>query len=932
LRKGYEDPSLMDNRNLQDKSISGLLLYLAPLPAVFLAAVTIALHLFLPVHPESIRSFEPPLLLPILNTVLVFVLSGIVCYAAMRSYFLSGSPTVLLLGCGVLMFGTGALFAGWLSGISGPNANVTVFGLSALFAAILHAASSMFNLRQKPSEPDPSHRRSILAASYLAVFALMGMLAWAATAGALPPFVQGKNPTMARQVVLASSLALFAVAFFLILARFIRSKSQFLYWYSLALASLVLNMLSFLLARIPADPIIWAGRSARYIAGIYFVLAVVSATREARLRGIGIDQVIAELFSTSKIYWQDILDTVSDAIISCDGSGRILQWNQAAEMIFGYRQAEVIGKDLELVLPGARAPDLGAGADRAFKTGVMEVDLKRKDKTALSVEVSISRRTLSTGEIVTLVVRDVTERKRAERALQESERRWATTLASIGDAVIATDATGRITFMNGVAESLTGWTLTDAAQRPVTDVFKIVNEETRNEVDNPVAKVVEKGMVVGLANHTVLIRKDGTELPIDDSGAPIKDRGGKIVGAVLIFRDISERKKAEKEQQGLQEQLRQSQKMEALGTLSGGIAHDFNNILAAIIGFTELLAEHASKGSRDERHLARIMEAGLRGRDLVRQMLIFTSKTEQQKKPVRLSSIINEAMRLIRAATPATISISVNIQSESLILADPIQVQQVLTNLCTNATHAMREKGGVLVVELTDFIAEREDRQGMPPGRYAKLVVRDTGVGMPPEIIGRIFDPFFTTKGLASGTGLGLSVVHGIVRQSNGTITVESEPGKGSVFTVYFTTTEGEVMIAPVSHDAPLRGRERILFVDDEEALVEMAEAMLTDLGYQVTSRTSSTEALALVKENPSGFDVIITDHTMPGMTGLTLAQEVLTLRKDMPIILCTGYSETVSEEKAKNVGIAAFVMKPVVKKEMAETIRNVLGQKTTAI
>jgi PAS domain S-box-containing protein len=540
------------------------------------------------------------------------------------------------------------------------------------------------------------------------------------------------------------------------------------------------------------------------------------------------------------------------------------------------------------------------------------------------------------------IVRDITQRKQTELALQASEERWATTLASIGDAVIATDTSGNIMFMNVVAEALTGWTLDEAAAKPVTTVFHIINENTRKEVDNPVAKVLRDGMIVGLANHTLLVKKDGMEVPIDDSGAPIRDKEGKTAGVVLVFRDITERKRAEEvlnnayealkretnERQRTEETLRQAQKMDALGTLSGGIAHDFNNILAAIIGFSELLASHVIKGSRDERHLGRIMEASLRGRELVRQMLTFSRKTEQEKKPLRLSSIVAETARLIRSTTPTTIDIKVNTQTESgMILGDPTQIQQVLLNLCMNAVYAMRDKGGVLDIELSDFSVSSSsgNPQGIDPGQYMKLAVRDIGTGMSPDIMDKIFDPFFTTKKLGEGTGLGLSVVHGIIRQSDGYITVESEPGKGSTFIVYFPKISGVVEAEHHQESIIPTGTERVLFVDDEELLVEMGEEILAELGYEVTSLTSSKEALSLLKEDPSRFDLVITDQTMPDMTGIELAQEILIIRPDMPIVMCTGFSHIVDADKAKSAGIKAFAMKPLTKREIARTVRQVL-------
>ena len=322
------------------------------------------------------------------------------------------------------------------------------------------------------------------------------------------------------------------------------------------------------------------------------------------------------------------------------------------------------------------------------------------------------------------------------------------------------------------------------------------------------------------------------------------------------------------------------------------------------------------------------MEASLRGRELVRQMLTFSRKTEQENKPLQLSSIVKETVKLLRASTPATIAIRLNAQSESgLIIGDPTRIQQVLMNLCTNSVYAMREKGGALDIELSDFSVSSSNRNahGIGPGLYMRLVVRDTGTGIPPEIVGRIFDPFFTTKSVGEGTGLGLSVVMGIVKQSNGHITVESEPGRGSTFTVYFPKTAEQTKTDAMSDDELPTGSERILFVDDEEALVEMGEGILADLGYEVFSRMSSMEALAVFKADPSRFDLVITDQTMPDMTGVELAGEILAVRADMPIIMCTGFSHVVDADKAKAAGIKAFAMKPLTKKQIAKTVRNVL-------
>jgi PAS domain S-box-containing protein len=417
-----------------------------------------------------------------------------------------------------------------------------------------------------------------------------------------------------------------------------------------------------------------------------------------------------------------------------------------------------------------------------------------------------------------------------------------------------------------------------------------------------------------------LVSLEGREVPVYISARALLLRD--VESFCIVVTDLTE-------QRTLEQQIRQAQKMEALGTLSGGIAHDFNNILAAIIGFTELIRDHLPEGSQEARHVRRVLEAGLRGRELVKQMLAFSRKSAQEKKPLQLDGVVREAMKLLRASIPSTISVRVKADGASdLVFADPTQMQQVLMNLCTNAAHAMREKGGKLDVELSALrISERENTDGLKPGPYVRLIVRDTGVGIPPEIIDKIFDPFFTTKEVGEGTGLGLSVVHGIVKQHDGHISVTSEPGKGSAFTVYFPQIdEGPETDVAGDNEFPT-GSERILFVDDEESIVEMSEDVLAELGYEVTSRINGRDALVLLKEDPSRFDLVITDQTMPEMTGLDLAKEVLAIRADIPVILCTGFSHVVDADKAKGAGIRAFAMKPLTKREIAKTIRKVLEE-----
>ncbi|MBW2603967.1 MAG: response regulator [Deltaproteobacteria bacterium] len=389
-----------------------------------------------------------------------------------------------------------------------------------------------------------------------------------------------------------------------------------------------------------------------------------------------------------------------------------------------------------------------------------------------------------------------------------------------------------------------------------------------------------------------------------------------------VAADISEEKR-------LEEKLLQAHKMESIGTLAGGIAHDFNNILGIIVGNTELAMDDVPEWNPARHNLNEIRTASLRARDVVKQILAFSRLSLQEMKPVRISPIIKESIKLLRSSIPATIEIHQNISSESdTVRADPTQINQVLINLCTNAAHAMGEKGGVLEVSLENI--EKDEGSAiqyhdLSSEKYVRLTVSDTGHGLEPEILERIFDPYFTTKGVGEGSGMGLSVVHGIVKSHCGDISVSSEPGKGTTFQVFFPCIESkpepEIDIAV---EIP-RGNERILFVDDEKAMVDTIQPMIERLGYKVSARTSSIEGLEAFRANPDRFDLVITDFTMPNMTGMELAKKLLKLRSDIPIILCTGYSEHINEDKAKGSGIRAFVMKPVVLDEIANTIRKVL-------
>jgi len=413
--------------------------------------------------------------------------------------------------------------------------------------------------------------------------------------------------------------------------------------------------------------------------------------------------------------------------------------------------------------------------------------------------------------------------------------------------------------------------------------------------------------------------------------ALLTDADGITTGLVGAILDITERTRADEERKRLQAQLMQAQKMEAIGTLAGGIAHDFNNILGAILGYAEMVRDDTPSDAPSARDLDQILLAGKRAKDLVRQILAFSRQAEAEKIPLHPAPIIKETIKLLRASLPTTISILPAIDPATApILADPIQLHQLTMNLCTNAFHAMEESGGTLSISLSNRVdAPAPASSGETiQGKSIRLSIRDTGGGIAPEIREKIFDPYFTTKETGKGTGMGLAIVHGIVSSYGGTITCDSQPGRGTTFDITLPALTEKADPAGESNgddSKTTRGTGRILFVDDEAILIDMTRTMLERLGYQVTVRSSSLEALTSFQNQPDAYDLVITDQTMPGMTGIDLARRMLQIRPEMPIILCTGYSSLITEDKVKAAGIKGFALKPLTKSVIAKLINKLV-------
>jgi len=503
------------------------------------------------------------------------------------------------------------------------------------------------------------------------------------------------------------------------------------------------------------------------------------------------------------------------------------------------------------------------------------------------------------------------------RSLQESENRYRQLVHHSPDG-IAIQREDKMIFANHsmkkileiISDDLLEKTISD---RTASDLRQDVSSDSKNDVNNEKNITRFEETFTGKDNDTIHL--DILTLPMTLEGKP---------AIQVIARNITKQK-------FLERSLRQSQKMEAIGTLAGGIAHDLNNILFAIIGYAELSMDEIGEDSPLQSNLHEIFEAGQRSKELVRQILTFSRQTDHQLSPVQIDLIVKETLTLVRASLPTTIEIRKNIKTDAMALSDPTQIHQILMNLCINASHAMREKGGILTVDLESMEIDT-DLSGKYPdlksGPYINMSVCDTGHGIAPEMLNRIFDPFFTTKTREHGTGLGFLVVHGIVKSFGGTIYAFSEPGNGSIFKVFIPAIERRINPEQRTKTPIPRGTEHILFIDDEPALAKMGKQLLESLGYKVEMITKSSEALELFRKKPDRFDLVVTDMTMPNITGEKLAIELMNIRPDIPVMLCSGFNYNIDKKKDVASGIRAFISKPVLKQELAKTIRNVLNEK----
>lgn len=632
--------------------------------------------------------------------------------------------------------------------------------------------------------------------------------------------------------------------------------------------------------------------------------------------------------------YRQLVENLHEILYILDPEARITYISPNSDKILGYKPDEMIGrKYTEFV-----HPDDLPGRDQQFQKFLSGEKLSEEyrfiSKYGQTLWCMINARPVfgKDGlEGLYGILVDITERRQVEEALRRSEERYRTILETIEDGYFEVDIAGNFTFFNDSMCRMLGYTSDELMGM---NNRQYMDEENARRVYETFNWVYRTGNPCKGFDWE-LIRKDGSVCRIENSVSLVRDEHGRPAGFKGIARDVTEREKARLEKRELEAQLRQAQKMEAIGTLAGGIAHDFNNILSAVIGYAELSLQEVEKDTLLHTNLSRVLTAGNRARELVKQILTLSRRGDAEFTPVPVVPLVKEALKMLRSTFPASIEVREAILSgeQHIVVADPTQIHQLIVNLATNAKHAMDQENGVLEIRVQPVTLDEYscwDSSELRPGDYVKITVSDTGEGIAESNLEKIFEPYFTTREKGVGTGLGLSIVHGIVKGHKGGISVDSQPGRGSSFHVYLPVAGrecGDALQEKTEGWLP-GGKERILFVDDEQFIVEMQQKSLASLGYAVTSKTSGTEALEVFLENPAGFDLVITDMTMPDMNGKRLASNIKKIRPDIPVILCTGFGDG-GPDKAEDTD--CFFIKPVDRAKMAKAVRALLDGETAA-
>ncbi|MFW6333711.1 MAG: PAS domain-containing hybrid sensor histidine kinase/response regulator [Desulfosalsimonas sp.] len=631
----------------------------------------------------------------------------------------------------------------------------------------------------------------------------------------------------------------------------------------------------------------------------------------------------------------ETLEQLNDYVFFHDMSGSFHEFNAALQKDTGYTDSELRRMNIKDLIPERFKPEVDQYLERIRKKGeergYMRIISRDGKESILEYNTRAVRDKTGKFRGIRGIARNITEQHRTRRALKESEKKYRNILDTIEDGYYEVDLKGRYQFLNNSALKILRYTWEGLEGKSYTD---IIPEKEQSQVFETFNYVYRTGRPLK-AFHWRAVRGDGSECHLETSVSLSRDETGKTTGFQGIIRDITERVQTRQKQRELEEQHQKAQKMESIGTLAGGIAHDFNNILFPMIGYTELAMQDLPPESEAYQNLEKVIKSSERAKSLVQQILNFSRQSANEPaEPVYIQPVVKETLKLLKNTIPSSIDISSDIQEDAgKAVINLARMHQVIMNLCTNAYQAMEKlDSGRLRVELKQIEITEETsfhHHHLSPGAYICISVSDTGCGIPAEIQEKIFDPYFTTKSQEKGTGLGLSVSYGIIKNAGGTIRVDSEPGRGAAFYVYLPVAEESVEVVRTGdlRGALPTGSGRILVVDDEQQIVELEKQMLESLGYEVIPRTSSIEAEQAFNYQPDRFDLLVTDQTMPNKSGLELIKSLREKRPDLPVILCTGYSERVSRKKTENLGIDAVLLKPISKNDLAVTVNNALDR-----
>jgi PAS domain S-box-containing protein len=613
----------------------------------------------------------------------------------------------------------------------------------------------------------------------------------------------------------------------------------------------------------------------------------------------------------SEAEWQTTFDAINSALWILDRDFHIVRTNRAARQMFQRTESEMIGKYCWEIVHGTKEPIPECPILRSKKSLQREhMELQLADRW---FEVTVDPVLDENGAYTMAVhiIADVTERKRTQEALRESEEKFRSMMEAMKEAAYITSSDFRIKYMNPRMISRVG----------SNAIGRICHKTIYGRDKKCQWCVLDRILEGEHVDYELADPKSNRYYAVVN--APVYESSGEISN-LSILHDITERR-------AIESQLNLARKMESTGTLVGGIAHDFNNILYMIMGNTELALEDVPAWNPAHDQLQEIKTAGLRAADIVNQLLNFSCKSDHDLKPIDLIHVIKDAIKFMHRSLPSNITVSKHLpETEIVIQADPVLIHQLVVNICTNASQVMEGPGGIIdIIAKTDFLSRdfSNKHPKLRSGYYATIEISDSGPGIDPTVIDRIFDPYFTTKPFGKGSGMGLAVVHGIVTNHGGVVTVESTPGKGAVFTIHLPLVDDQALPESKESEEIPCGTESILFIDDEASIVNMNRNILERLGYQVDTRMNPEDALNLFQSRPQEYDLVITDMTMPQMTGVQLTEQLKALRSDIPVIICTGHSSLIDEKKAFELEIDAYLMKPITKRAIAKTIRGVLDK-----